>query len=60
MKRRKRRPQQQLSLLEPRAHWSNVPADTRQKVVDGLAQLLVQKLRSSSTTRDQESTHESR
>ncbi len=59
MKRMKRRPQR-LSLLEPRAHWSNVPDDTRQKVVDGLAQLLIQKLRSSSTTRDQESTHESR
>jgi hypothetical protein len=57
MSRRKRRPQQ-LSLLEPRAHWLNVPHDTRQKVVDGLAQLLIQKLRSSSTTR--ESTHESR
>jgi hypothetical protein len=59
MKRRKRRPRQ-LSLLEPRAHWSNVPGDTRQKVVDGLAQLLIQRLRCFSTTRDQESTHESR
>ena len=58
MKRRKRRARQ-LSLLEPRAHWSNVPADIRQKVVDGLAQLLIQRLRSFSTTRDQESTHES-
>jgi hypothetical protein len=59
MKRRKRRPQQ-LSLLEPRAHWSNVPDDTRHKVVDGLAQLLIQKLGLSSTPRVQESTHESR
>ena len=54
MKRRKRRPRQ-LSLLEPRPRWSDLPDDIRQNVVDRLAQLLIQTLSSPSTT--QESTH---
>ena len=32
----------QLSFLEPRIRWSDLPPDTRQKIVDLLAQLLVQ------------------
>ena len=38
MKRNKHDP---LPLFEPPARWSNLPLDTRQKVVDRLAQLWV-------------------
>ncbi len=59
MKRKKDDPDQ-LLLLEKRQRWNDVPQDTRQQVVRCLANLLVQRLTSSSTRSNEEQSHVSR